>query len=558
MANEKKDTIYIDVDDEITAIIDKLSKSDSKIVALVLPKRTAALQSIVNMKLLKRAAADNGKKPVLITSEKTLLPLAGATGMYVAKNLNSKPEIPSAPDQQAEEDEELEAELEDEKNLDKSVAVGALAGAAAASTAGDDEAIDMQEESDAAAAAESLKPSKKSGKSKSKKSGKGPKVPNFEKFRKKFFLIAGGIVGVVILFILAVVVLPKATIVIQTNTESVDSSFEFIASPSASQVDTSAGVVPAKVATQKVSETQTAPATGQKDLGAKATGNMTFSIPCSAVSGNPPTIPAGTGVSTNGLTFITQNASALTTPNFSGGCTFTGTTTVAAQNNGEQYNIDAATYTVSGFGDVTGKGGQMTGGSSKVARVVTSSDIDIATGKITAKDEQIKQALTKQLEDQDYFVVASSFRKDGESTVPTPAVDQEANEVSVTYNATYVLVGIKRDDMKKLIENDLGDQIDTSKQQVQEDGLDQARFTVNSVAADGDVSMTVSTKAEVGPDIDTDALIDEVLGKKRGDTENIVKSQPGVKDVEVKYSPFWVSKTPKSASKITVEFKSSN
>src|SRR5690554_5492853 len=98
MAIEKKDTIYIGVDDEITAVIDKLQKSDSKIVALVLPKRAAALQSIVNMKLLKRTADEAGKNPVLITSEKGLLPLAGATGLHVAKNLSSKPEIPAAPD----------------------------------------------------------------------------------------------------------------------------------------------------------------------------------------------------------------------------------------------------------------------------------------------------------------------------------------------------------------------------------------------------------------------------------------------------------------------------
>ena len=51
-----KDVIYIDVDDEITTIIDKVRSSQSKILALVLPKRATTLQSIVNMKLLKRSA----------------------------------------------------------------------------------------------------------------------------------------------------------------------------------------------------------------------------------------------------------------------------------------------------------------------------------------------------------------------------------------------------------------------------------------------------------------------------------------------------------------------
>src|SRR5947199_344112 len=97
MAASNKDTIYIDIDDEITGIIDKLRASNGKIVALVLPKRASVFQSIVNMKLLKRAADDSKKNLVLITSEAGLLPLAGAAGVHVAKTLTSKPEIPTGP-----------------------------------------------------------------------------------------------------------------------------------------------------------------------------------------------------------------------------------------------------------------------------------------------------------------------------------------------------------------------------------------------------------------------------------------------------------------------------
>src|SRR5579863_1157155 len=99
MAVPGKDTIYVDIDDEITGVIDKLRASDGKVVALVLPKRATVLQSIVNMRLLKRSADEARRHLVLITSETGLLPLAGAAGVYVAKTLTSKPEIPSAPDQ---------------------------------------------------------------------------------------------------------------------------------------------------------------------------------------------------------------------------------------------------------------------------------------------------------------------------------------------------------------------------------------------------------------------------------------------------------------------------
>jgi hypothetical protein len=92
-----KDTIYVDVDDEITSIIDKVDGAKQKVVALVLPKRATVLQSVVNMRLLKRSSEKANKNVVLITSEEALMPLAGAAGLHVAKNLQSTPAIPISP-----------------------------------------------------------------------------------------------------------------------------------------------------------------------------------------------------------------------------------------------------------------------------------------------------------------------------------------------------------------------------------------------------------------------------------------------------------------------------
>ncbi len=117
MTANDKDTIYVDIDDEITGIIDKLKTSNGKIVALVLPKRASVFQSIVNMKLAKRAADESKKHLVLITSEAGLLPLAGIAGVLVAKTLTSKPEVPAGPtlDSDAEETIEETGELVDDE-----------------------------------------------------------------------------------------------------------------------------------------------------------------------------------------------------------------------------------------------------------------------------------------------------------------------------------------------------------------------------------------------------------------------------------------------------------
>ena len=89
-----KDVIYIDGDDDITAIIGKVKASKEKVVALVPPKRIGVLQSAVNLRLLQRAAGSGQKHLVLITNNQALMALAASAKLPVAKNAQSKPEIP--------------------------------------------------------------------------------------------------------------------------------------------------------------------------------------------------------------------------------------------------------------------------------------------------------------------------------------------------------------------------------------------------------------------------------------------------------------------------------
>lgn len=102
-----KDVIYIDVDDDITAISSKMRDSKEKIVALVPPKRTGVLQSVVNLRILQRVAKKAEKRLVLITNDATLLPLAAGAGIPVAKNLQSRPEVPDVPALKVDEDDDI-------------------------------------------------------------------------------------------------------------------------------------------------------------------------------------------------------------------------------------------------------------------------------------------------------------------------------------------------------------------------------------------------------------------------------------------------------------------
>ena len=264
-----KTTVYVDVEDDITAIIDKVETAKHKVVALVLPKRTAALQSIVNMRLLKRSADSADKNAVLITSESSLMPLAGAAGLLVAKNLHSKPEIPDSPLPHTEskpkvsDDPDAEVSKEDAK-LDYHRSIGGLA---AATAIDEPETIPIGDEDET-----DKTPSKSAKTPKDKKL----KVPNFDRFRNRLGLtIAGGIL-LIIFLILAIFVWPKATITIKTSSTPLLASFDLTTSDKAQAYDEKNHVIPAVLKTSDQTSSQTTQATGQQNNGQKATGTVTM------------------------------------------------------------------------------------------------------------------------------------------------------------------------------------------------------------------------------------------------------------------------------------------
>ena len=89
-----KDVIYVEPEDDITDIILKIEKSKEKIVALVPPKKAGVFRSVVNIKLIAKSGTTSGKKIVLVTTDPSILRLAGAAKIPVTKNLQTAPTIP--------------------------------------------------------------------------------------------------------------------------------------------------------------------------------------------------------------------------------------------------------------------------------------------------------------------------------------------------------------------------------------------------------------------------------------------------------------------------------
>lgn len=72
----KKKILFIELDEEITSVFEKVEKLNYKEVYLVVPKRAVLLQSIVNLKILKQKIEDLDKTMAIITSDPNGMKLA--------------------------------------------------------------------------------------------------------------------------------------------------------------------------------------------------------------------------------------------------------------------------------------------------------------------------------------------------------------------------------------------------------------------------------------------------------------------------------------------------
>jgi hypothetical protein len=553
-----KDVIYIDVEDDITAIIGKVKDAKEKIVALVPPKRIGILQSAVNLRLLARAASQADKRLVLITSNAALGALAAAAKVPVAKNLQSKPELAeiSALDIDNGEDVIDGAQLPIGDHARTADATGM------GSVAFTDPAIDEAVRENAAEEPTRATPPLAGQQPRKPKSKNG--VPNFNTFRKKLMLIIAGVVLLIGFLVWALIFAPQANVVISARTTESSANAKVTLG---SELATSFAASTIKTTVQQTKKDGTVEftATGKKEVGEKATGSITIRN-CDNSYGF--SLPAGTKfTAANGMVFV--STSAVSVPKFTGNSTScspsgsnSGKATVAVQAGeiGDSYNISSRTYTIdsiSAGSKIDATGTDMAGGSKREIKIVSANDIQTATDELT---KQSTDAIKKQLADQfsdASLVLDQTFKIDRGNPQSTPAVDQEVpdgTKPKLTASITYSLSGITKTDVDRFLDDYFKKQLEgQSDRRVYENGADKVTFT-NVSPIDAGFTVNVVATAKIGPKINDEAIKELAKGKRFGDIQSTIEAIQGVDDVDVKFWPFWVSSAPNDTKKINVDF----
>jgi hypothetical protein len=547
-----KDVIYIDVEDDITAIIGKVKDAKEKIVALVPPKRVGVLQSAVNLRLLARASGQVDKHLVLITSNAALGALAAAAKVPVAKNLQSKPELAEIST--------LDIDNGEDVIDGAQLPVGELARTADAGALGavafTDPAIDQAVRENAAEETSRATPPLAGQAPRKPKSKSGMGVPNFNKFRKKMILIIAGIVLLLGLLIWSIFFAARADVIITARTTESSANAKVTLG---SDLATSLSANTMKTTIQQIKKDGSVEfaATGKKTVGDKAKGKMTLNR--TSVSSSPIVVPAGTSFTSGQISFVSTESATLngTTVGPGGIVQDSATIGVEASDLGDSYNLSARPYQSSVSG-ISATGTDMAGGSSREIKVVSATDIQTATDQLTSQSsDAVKKQLAGKFNDT-FDVLDQTFKIDRGTPQSAPAVDQEVVDgvkPKLTASITYSLSAVSKSDIDQFMSDYFKKQLEgQTDRRVYDNGAKKVTFT--SVApVDNGFTVNVVTTAKIGPKINDEEIKETAKGKRFGEIQSSIETIQGVDDVDVKFWPFWVSTAPNDTKKISIEFK---
>ena len=553
-----RDLIYIDTDDDVTSIVGRIKQSSEVVVALVPPKRIGVLQSVVNLRLLQRAAKVAKKRLAIVTTDPSLVNLASGLGIPVAKNINAQAKVPDMVDEEEISDviDGNDITVSDvprgrrETSEDKEIS----AAVAAIET---DDRIKNDLDADGVPDDEEEKP-KKPVKKKSK-------VPNINSLRNKL-LIGGGIAVVLIGFLVwALIFAPQATITIQAKTSPLEISKTLTLIPS-SDKDVADGRLSPVVKQKKTNESVEFEATGSREVGENAAGTVAFCY--DETNFNPDTgeknaitLDAGTRLYANNVQFTIDSAVTIEggRKSASGKCETYYRVKATAVNIGEEGNIAKSTeMSVAGYSSLEAVAyDDFTGGSKETVKVVQQSDVDAAVAKLRERGDSdaARDELKGQMSDST-VVIDSSFNTGQGEVKVSPAVGEspaENGKATASLEITYTLVGVDRDDLGEVLDEQLKSETDGKDQKVYNNGLDEVKFS-GFTTVDNGYSVVINTNGHVGPIINEDDVRKQAVGKKSEEIRALLMETDGVNDVSVNMSPFWVSKAP-AENKIKVNFE---
>ncbi len=573
--------IYLESDEEVTSAVEKVKKSKKRNIALCLPRNAVLGQSIVNLKLIFKEAAAEGKEVGLVSPDTTTRNLAQRIGFSVfpsvkeidfprGKELDNEPK-PKKPTVKEDPPIDDGDEEPDEKDA---VAGGDLASAGFTSHAVEssppiEEPVDMNDKKEVAEEAP-----KKEQASEHSDIGKGGMIPtrgNLRFFRQKKrraiilpilvvlgILIAGGLA--------AILYVPSATLKVVVFAQPLNSSVKSSVDTEATAMDGDKSVIPGKVIAVTQETKSTAKSTGKKDIGTKTKGTLTLT---NEWDSQVHSFAAGTRVRAKGGTEYVLT-SAVNVPGASssvvgGKAVVTGgkkDAEVEAIEAGDTYNIAATSFILPNIPTAQQEkiygtsSTAFTGGKSNVVTVVTQSDIDKLTAAIKAQnlDEATKQIKAQGTDE--VIILDKAMQTLSQDVTTSVVADAQNDSVEGTVTGKFQVISFNKSDQNSLMEKLLANQIPQGQKIVKQGNdlvTDLTQFELNNVT-DKRLDLTNNLKAFTITQFSEEELKRDMIGITPTDALGLLKKKIPADSVDIQKTPSWWPRLPFNGSRINLEF----
>ena len=643
-------TLHIDIDEEITSIIDRVRKAEVREIIVVAPKNAMLLQSIVNLKLLKKEADRRKKQIMIITQDKIGKKLIEKAGILVQSNAPNDGYLEEVPGEEVYESKytkeaaEIKQELREEKDerdigssdffaevpvekkpqpktdqslagkskeagkvtnrletkkaKEKSVPASApkrktasrprtrmsdiVMGRTKLETEETEDPIVQEEaaenenianpsyffvESPDTPVAQPSKMSQVSMKKAekffrgSRRMKKDIEVARVSGNAKKYFFFFAAVFILLAGLAGAYFLLPKATIALELKNQGKSAAMDITADVQVESIDAGSKIIPAKLEQTDQETTSNFDATGSASGGAKASGKVVIYNEFS--SENQPLVATTRLETTDGKIFrITKS---MTVP----GVTKVGDETqpgaievdVVADKAGEDMNIDATDFRISGFKNNQAKYDKfyakstkpMSGGGTGEAKVITAEDIAKAKEEITTSVKKAALASLKKDLPADRKIFEDSVQVEVLSAETSDVAGTEKEKFSATAKVRASALSISESEVKEILKEDLT-------RQGASVGVISFDESVHSILSDFDNQQKMlkfSAKADASAlsGLDIENFKKGILGKTNEEAQNYAKNFPAIQKTDISFWPFFVNRIPMNEKKVVVEMK---
>lgn len=605
--------IYLEPNEEITSIVDHLIQAEQKEVVFVVPIGAQILQSLLNLKLLKREADNLGKRIIFLTQDeygKNLINKAemnvissredideflnkfnqvatatklgeetvGVAEVLLAKNdLRDKffPNMENEPLRVADIISPSDVYVSNQRlrNIEKSAGRGYLP----TPTSQRDvrrgvlggKSIDWREEKEIQDKV--IQPGQMVVKVNLYRACRSVADTAYQRLcqigqvayrfnpKKIFFVSIFLFIGAMVL--IGLFVLPKAEIILRPKMENIASDFNLTADETTNKTDLTLKKIPLQSIKLEKRETREFSVLGEQQVNEKARGKIFI---YNEYSSSPQTLVETTRfLSEDGKIFRLPKTVVVPGAAIEEGKIVPSFVEVEifADQPGKEYNINPNQFTIPGF-QGTPKYNKfyaksfsaMSGGAVGRVKIVSQEDFNNAKDNILNDLRSVAYSQMKDGVPNGFKLIDDAIREKIDNILVDPPIGAVAEKFNLTANLTFEGLIFNEDDVNGLFLEDFKKQVSE-----QSDFIDKYLIIeYKKISADflnKKINFIASFSGKTKEKIDIDKIRIALRNKGEGEIEDFFSQSENIESIKVNFWPFWVKKIPQNIQKIKIELE---